>query len=200
MLPARRTFRAAFTLIELLVVIVIIGLLATIGLPAIRGMTKSNAIAGANRQLLDDAHSPASSPLPITPSSIWCSSRQTSRQRKLSHAGFDPNGYIQNLITNLYSGQYTTYALLSLRSVGDQPGIFTARYLTPWRTLPGGVYIATNKFPNPPAAESTFPAPAFTNDIPFPFPVATNLPVGNVYHLPYIAFNYLGPIDDRAGR
>src|ERR1700739_94744 len=45
---------SAFTLLELLVVIVIIGLLATIGLPAIRGMTKSNAMVAADRQLLDD--------------------------------------------------------------------------------------------------------------------------------------------------
>ncbi len=46
--------RAAFTIIELMVVIAIIGVLAAITLPAIRGMTKSNAIIAANRQLLDD--------------------------------------------------------------------------------------------------------------------------------------------------
>src|SRR6266568_571339 len=45
---------AAFTLIELLVVMGIIGLLAVVSLPAIRGISKSNAMAAANRQLLDD--------------------------------------------------------------------------------------------------------------------------------------------------
>jgi prepilin-type N-terminal cleavage/methylation domain-containing protein len=187
----------AFTLLELLVVITIIGLLAVIGLPAIKGMTKSNAIAGANRQLLDDISlarqlaignhtivymvfippdiaTPANYPLTAVP-------------------------YVQNLITNLYTGQYTTYALLSLRSVGDQPGASSARYLTPWKTLPGGVYIATNKYPIPPAVGIPQPAPAFTNDISFPFPVATNLPVGNVYRLPYIAFNYLGQLTTGQG-
>src|ERR1043166_6659902 len=45
---------AAFTLVELLVVIAIIGLLATIGLPALKGFGKGTGMAGAQRQLLQD--------------------------------------------------------------------------------------------------------------------------------------------------
>src|SRR4029434_4147767 len=46
--------RSAFTLLELLVVLAIIGLLAAVTLPAMKGMRQSNALAAANRQLLDD--------------------------------------------------------------------------------------------------------------------------------------------------
>src|SRR5258708_37035019 len=51
---AARRGLAAFTILELLVVIAIIAVLATIGLPALKGFGQGNSIAGANRQLLDD--------------------------------------------------------------------------------------------------------------------------------------------------
>src|SRR5262245_34906293 len=44
----------AFTLVELLVVMAVIGILAAIGLPALKGMGGSNDIAAATRQLMDD--------------------------------------------------------------------------------------------------------------------------------------------------
>ena len=44
----------AFTLIEMLLVITIIGLLAGIGLPHLKGWGESNAMTTATRQLMDD--------------------------------------------------------------------------------------------------------------------------------------------------
>jgi prepilin-type N-terminal cleavage/methylation domain-containing protein len=170
---------AAFTLIELLVVLAIIGLLAVVGLPSLRNMTKSNSMIAANRQILDDV--------------------SYARQRALSDhttvymlfvppqliaASPPPSPVLAQQYTNLYGSQFTTYTLVSLRSAGDQPGRATPRYLTGWRTLPHGVFIATNKFdPNN--------AAAFAFAVNFPFPVATNFP-SPVIPLPYIAFDYLG--------
>jgi prepilin-type N-terminal cleavage/methylation domain-containing protein len=178
---------SAFTLLELLIVIVIIGLLATIGLPAIRGMTKSNAIVAADRQLLDD---------------IAYARRLAIANHTTVYMLFVPP-WIANttvndtsllpMMTNLYQGQYNTYALFSYRSVGDQPGQQSPRYLTSWRTLPNGVYIATNKFYSPyiVAPDGQPYAPAFSTNS-FPIPIVTNTAPNMA--MPYIAFNYLGQL------
>src|SRR4051812_8761052 len=44
----------AFTLIELMVVMVIIGLLATIAVPALKGLGQANRSSAAHRQMLED--------------------------------------------------------------------------------------------------------------------------------------------------
>jgi hypothetical protein len=89
--------------------------------------------------------------------------------------------------TNLFTGQYTTYALLSLRQLGEQPGRSTPKYLTGWRSLPNGVFIPPSKF-------AAFPPPSGTGFYlgTLPFPVATNYPLN--LQVPYIAFNYLGQL------
>ncbi len=180
---ALRTARStAFTLIELLVVLAIIGLLAAIGLPAIRGMTRSHAIIAANRQFLDDL----------------ALARQTAiAQHTTVYLVFVPtnvgsitlpvnNPALAAQITNLYTGRYTTYALLSLRQVGAQPGHGTPKYITGWRTLPAGVFIPPEQFA------------LFLLENNLPFPVATNYPTipGNQFLMPCLAFNYLGQITD----
>jgi len=184
--------RAAFTIIELMVVIAIIGVLAAITLPAIRGMTKSNAIIAANRQLLDDlAYARQRAIADHTTVYVVSVPPQA-----INSINFRTNGLgnvaVKQYI-NLYGGQYTTYSFLSLRSVGEQPGRTTPRYLTGWRSLPNGVFIATNKFqiPSPfgPPAPQPFRNFPFTNTI--PFPLATNTVTGTMA-LPYIGFDYLG--------
>jgi len=175
---------AAFTLLELLVVIAIIGILAAIGLPKLSGFGKSNATIAATRQLLDDVS--------------YARSRAIANRADVyivfvPPAGNLPNNFMNNLpmgpartlATNLMGSQFTTYALYSERNVGDQPGQRDPHYLTSWKTLPQGTFIATNKFSNF-TVDSVTP---FRTGF-FPFPLATNAP----RLLPYIAFDYQGKL------
>jgi prepilin-type N-terminal cleavage/methylation domain-containing protein len=186
--------RSAFTIVELLVVISIIALLAAVGLPAIRGMTKSNNIIAADRQLLDE----------IAYARLRAISDHTTVYMvfippaitDVTQFPLPPEPNAAGVVSNLYGGQYTTYALVSLRTVGDQPGRSTPRYLSGWRSLPSGVYIATNKFEFVPNLAPPF-FNVLTRDVAFPFPGATN---SAIYHLPYLAFNYLGQMVNGEGQ
>ena len=183
----------AFTLLELLVVITIIGILAAVGLPAIRGMTKSNALVAADRQLLDDLG--------------YARLRAIADHTTVYVVFVPPNVMDINafpitsdtvantVLSNLYSRRFNTYALISLRSVGDQPGQSTAHYLSDWRTLPNGVYIATNKFTGVANLAPPFSGVA-SNFVRFPFPTVSTNPAQSslVGLLPYIAFNYQGQL------
>ncbi len=184
----------AFTLTELLVVIAIIGLLAAIGIPAIRGMNKSHAMIATTRQFLDDL--------------------SYARQRAISdHTSvfmvFIPPGVISyvpnqatsdaillNQYSNLLGSQYISYALLATRSTGDQPGHYRTNYLTPWRIFPTGVFLSKTNFLDPNVdntGPSGTPSPQSVAALPtttvFPFPNSTNFPG---LSLPYIGFDYLG--------
>jgi prepilin-type N-terminal cleavage/methylation domain-containing protein len=183
-----------FTLIELLVVIAIIGLLAGLGLPSIKNMGKSNAMIAANRQLLDDINYARQRAIADHTTVYMVFIPPSIVDPALFPIPTDPR--LAAAVTNLWGGQYTTYALLSLRSVGEQPGRSTPRYLTDWKRLPAGVFIATNKFTTVPGLTTNF-----FYDLQFPFPVSTNYPVGNkAYRLPYLAFNYLGQLVDKNGQ
>ncbi len=182
----------AFTLVELLVVLAIMGLVAALAVPAIKNFGHVDEMSAATRQLMDDV----------------------SLARQLAIAGrtdvymvFVPpglGGALNNLnpyspadrqvLLDLANEQFTGYALFARHQVGDQPGRPTARYLTPWRSMPEGTLIATNKFSAPPG----FRAPAVNGVSPFlwdaretfPFPTVNSPPVP----LPYIEFNYLGQV------
>jgi hypothetical protein len=83
-------------------------------------------------------------------------------------------------------GQQTSYALCSIRDVGDQPGQYHPRYLTAWRTLPDGVFIPGWKFTSPIAVNGVRPFP-----VKYGVPVPTADGVDNV-KMPYILFDAQG--------
>jgi prepilin-type N-terminal cleavage/methylation domain-containing protein len=137
-------FRAGgFTLIELMVVMLIIGILASITVPAMKGMGQANRSAAAHRQVLDDialARLRAindRAPVYVVFAPPWVdqafqiTSRTVPEMRQMS---------------NLLSGAYTSYALVSTRRVGDQPGRRTPHYMTEWKSLPEGLLFAPYKF------------------------------------------------------
>ena len=186
----------------MLVVISILGILAALTVPALKNLGKSNVQVSASRQILDDVARarqlaisqrttvymmfvPAAFWLPpLTASSAWTNS-------------LSPAEYTN--VINLLDKQLTGYAFVSLRSVGDQPGQGVPQYLSEWKLLPDGSFIATNKFYNntfiydysfSPAV--AYPVSQFNYTASLPFPTEANVPAGIL--LPYIAFNYMGQL------
>ncbi|HPC53671.1 MAG TPA: type II secretion system protein [Verrucomicrobiota bacterium] len=190
--------RRAFTLLELLAVIAIMGILAAISLPAIRGL-KPNAKVAATRQLLD-AVSRARQLAISQRTTVYMVFLSTNFFNGLSGANLDR-------VRPLLDKQMIGYAYVSPRSVGDQPGAHTPRYLSSWKTLPQGAFIPLGKFDRGltltntsllPAGASLFvPGFAYTNSLPFPSEAD---PVTVPVWLPYIAFDATGSLVRESGK
>ncbi len=206
---------AAFTLLELLTVIAILGILAALAGPVLKNF-KPNYRASATRQLLDDLSRARQLAISERTTVLMVFLRTNFWNDPVASATWRPID--KSRITNLFDKQLTGYAFVSLRSLGDQPGVHYARYLSPWRALPEGAFIALQKFALPNYAVFTIftnsptgtPVRGFdlygfdwTSNVPFPSldtPVYNPLPNRQKYvYLPYIAFNYLGQRCDENG-
>ena len=193
--PGRSGRSAAFTLIELLVVMAIIAVLATIGLPVLKGFGKGTGMAGAQRQLLQDLAQARLSAINGR-TTVFVVFVPTNVLDILKGAGPGGSRKILAQLTNLVSGQYTAYALLTKRTVGDQPGQEHPRYISEWKRLPQGILIATNKFSQ--AALDVEPSllaypPEYKRAFAMyllPFPTGKS----PRFTLPYIAFNSQGQL------
>lgn len=201
--------KRAFTILEMLVVVTIIGFMAALALPHLTGMTKANTMTTALQQLLGDCA--LGRQLAMT--------HRTTVYMVFVPPNFSTNGSPTNELnsySNLLAHQYGAYALVSLRNVGDQPGQAFPQYLTEWKPLPDGVFIAPWMFTsqnvtvystntllyNPGKMVNGLPlgvnrfliSPFPANSIPFPAADAMAGGISFRPYLPYIAFSPLGQL------
>ena len=192
---------SAFTLLELLVVMAIIGILATIGIPALKGMGGSLDIDAANRQLVDD---------------LAYARLKAINERTRVYMVFVPPGIVdanwsgltaeeQKELDLLVGLQYRAYALFTERSLGDQPGRYNPRYVTEWRVLPEGTFISPHKFQRTTSESERLNNFALTNRpfayFPIPFPTDKSkkpdpqrFPNEVIKLMPCIVFDFQGRV------
>ncbi|MGO8701590.1 MAG: Tfp pilus assembly protein FimT/FimU [Limisphaerales bacterium] len=193
----------------MMMVIAIIGFIAGMALPHVSGFAKANTLAAANRQILDDLAYARQRALVnrstvymvFVPPGFWTNTSYLRSLEGVERTNASLNPGVQ--FTNMLGRQYTSYALIAMSTVGDQPGQHYPHYLTDWRTLPQGVFISAFEFKSnlPPITISTTnTTTGVTNAVAVyplnwsaavPFP---SLTAGTLNTLPFIGFTPQGSL------
>lgn len=199
--------RRGFSLVELLVVLAVVGLIASISLPALRGLGKSNSLTSTQRQLLDDIglarqlamKNRTTVYMVFVPGNIW-----EHAPTAMTVAGNREGEIVKRAFLSAASGPYSGYALLARRRVGDQPGSEHWQYLTEWKSLPRGYVFPRAMFERDAAAAyaAAFSDPTnYVSLLPVtPLPVAVafpdkNAPIKLEFKMPCIAFDGFGRVE-----
>jgi prepilin-type N-terminal cleavage/methylation domain-containing protein len=191
--PIAARARHAFTLIELLAVIAIIAIIASLAGPIFR-LGAGDKLSAGGRQMMDDLAFARSKAM-ATRSTVYVVFLPNSIGSINTTMGPYAGNYLDRVaITNLSGMTFSGYALYSERSVGDQPGTYSPRYLTKWKELPAGVSIHEEQFYQVYSSPRTnFISGEYVKQFPyrpFPFPNADSIS----YSLPYLAFNPMGQL------
>jgi hypothetical protein len=153
-------------------VIAVIGMLAAVGLPAMRGIGKGSAMKASVRQMLDDLARARLTALNSRSRVCVVFLHPMLDVNSLEAYRAFPDSY--KTLVNIFGDQMSSYAIITERTVGDQPGRNQPRYVLDWRRLPEGVVIAPWSFL---PWEGAIPAwGAGLNEEDFPFELRTDLP------------------------
>ncbi len=120
------------------------GDLAAIALPSIRGMKPNAKVAGTRAVARRRGPRPPARPQPAHHRLYGLPVHQLLDRLRNMALRRGPSTD-KAAATNLLDKQLVGYAYVSLRSVGDQPGVHIPRYLSSWKTLPQGAFIPAGK-------------------------------------------------------